>query len=203
MAAMASVRVVRMLLKAASMESWLITVTSSSPSWRSRITPRTRSSTRSKSALASSSSSTLNSPGELNICSAVRTGTMIMSRRSSPRDSPRSSSTPITRMRRSPARTHSPMARRLPNNSCFSLEPSTHTARASLSARSGRILPWATSILRTWNIASVLPNTITSRERLPRVTGAVPAITGATALIAGRRSRARASSRVRSRGAAP
>ena len=120
-----------------------------------------------------------------------------------PSDSPRSASTPITRSRRSPARSHWPSAGPSPNSSRRSRAPITPTASPWPAASSGSARPWASCRPRMAKKWWSVPTISVSRWRLPARTSARPDCCGATRRTCGRRAMARASPRVSSRGARP
>jgi len=202
---LATVRVsaLRMRSNVASTASWVITVTSRSPSWRRRMIS-------SMSALASAICSRLfastrirNSASVLNKAWAAASGTMTISSVLDPSDSPCFDMMPITRKRRSPMRTHSPSAGRVPNSSLATLEPMTQTGWLWRGSPSGRNRPCAVSMWRMSNSSAVDPSTGVSRLRAPARTLPAPMISGAKRRTAWLRLSASASSMVRSRGVLP
>ncbi|MNQ35183.1 hypothetical protein D3C85_486580 [compost metagenome] len=126
----ARLRTSRMPSNAASIESWLIRVTSSLPSWRALMVSRICRLPLARKCGPRSSANTRNSPSRLNSTWALATGMISISPKSMPSDSPRSPRIPTTRKRRSPARSHSPRAGPLPNNSRLRPRPITQTASA-------------------------------------------------------------------------
>ena len=203
MPATARVRARRMRSNVASTASWVITVTSRSPSWRSRMISSTSSLAYRICSRLFASTSTRNSASVLNSACAAASGTMTISSVLKPSDSPCVAMMPMTRKRRSPMRSHSPSAGRVPNNSAATLAPITHTGRIWRGSPSGRNRPSATSMPRISLISAVEPSTGVSRTRAPTCTSAAPTISGAMRRTAWLRLSASASSSVRSRGVLP
>ena len=193
----------RMRSKVASTASWVMMVTSSSPSWRSRIVSRTRDLALARASRVRASTRTRNSDSVLNNASADATGITTTSSMSTPIDRPSEPSTPITRKRRSPMRTHSPSAFCGPKSSWRILVPSTQIGVASRGSVGGRKRPCPMLKCRMLRNSLVDPSTIDSRSRRPHETAALPTATGATRCTLRKRFRAKASSMVRSRGVSP
>ena len=199
----AMVNAVRMRSKVASTASWVMTVTSFSPLWRAnRICSASCCACPMLSRLLASTS-TRNRPEVLNNWCADATGMMTSSSVRIPIDSPCEASTPMTRKRRSPRRTHCPTARALPNSSCLIFSPSTHTEVVSWRSPAGRKRPSAMAMCRTSNRSAVEPSTTTSRFSASCEIEAAPTVSGAMRLTAVLRKIACASSSEISRGICP
>ena len=96
-------------------------------------------------------------------------------------------------------RMRSPRAFWVPNNSFFSVAPSTTRARGWLALSSGRNWPLLTRMVKASTMAGPTPYTELRRTRpLPSISE-LPHTTGVTAVTPGRRSSARASSSVSGR----
>ena len=188
------------LSKVVKTESWVITVTSSSPRWRWRKVASVASRASGMASRLLASIRIRNSVLELNIACARATGTMTSSSVFMPRPWPTDLSTPMTRKRRSPTRINWPTAAWLPNNSSRILAPMMATEAPRFQSSSGRFLPWASVKLRIGTSSAVVPATITSRSRPPKEISEVPTASGATRRTLGMRRRLLASSMVRSRG---
>ncbi len=134
------------------------------------------------------------------MASASGTGTMASSSVFMPRPLPVGASTPMTRKRRSPTRTNCPSAVSFGNSSARSFAPMTITCWPRFQSSCGRKRPCAMRSWRTSMNSAVAPMTMPSRRRPPTESSVVPTVSGATRCTAGARSRACASSTVRSRG---
>ena len=200
MPATASVSAPSRRSKVASTASCVMTVTSSSPSWRSLMISVACALADSIVSRPVASIRMRKSVLLLNIACASDTGTKTISSVFIPSPCPLEASTPTMRNRRSPTRTSWPSAGSLPNNSLRTLAPITASLAPRRQSPVDRKRPCAMSSLRTAEYCAVVPAIITSRSRPPTLISEVPTASGATFFTAGALSSACASSTVRSRG---
>ncbi len=187
------------LSKVASTASWVMTVTSSSPSWRVLMMDATCALASGMASRLLAATSTRKSVLLLNMACANATGTNTSSSVFMPRPWPLAAITPTTRRRRSPTRTSWPTALLVPNSSSRTLAPMTASAAPRRQSPLDRNRPWAMARLRTCGNSAVVPATITSRSLPPKLISEVPTASGATRVTALARVSAWASSMVRSR----